>query len=220
MSVEALGRPPYDSVVDGFEDLRLFRWGGRLFATASSRRYNSRVVPRQVLLEMSNDGVPFRVVPIEYGSPEVCEKNWMPVLGTDEMMFVYGCDPFSVISVDLETGAVREVKKKKYQMCMEGWNGGSQVVQHGDGWVFVVHERAVYPDGRRVYWHRMVYMDKSLELKMFIRPFYFSRVGIEFCAGMAHFNGCFLMSFGVDDRNAGFCMVPYGDLDAAWVGIK
>ena len=219
MSTKELGNPPYDSLVTGYEDLRLFRWQKRLFAIAMSKRHNKEGACRQVLMELADDGHAKRVMPLDYSSPGTCEKNWLPIVGTDEMFVLYRCYPTIILKVGPETGMVAEVYRNTPTMDFGSWKGSSQLVPHGDGWVFVVHENADYPDRPRVYWHRFVYMDKKFKITKFTEPFVFTKVGIEYCAGLAHHAGGFVASFGMDDRKAGMCWIPYGSLEAAWVNV-
>lgn len=219
MSTKELGEPPYESLVTGYEDLRIFRWQKRLFAVAMSKRHNKPGACRQVLMELSDEGHAKRVMPLEYSSPGTCEKNWLPIVGTEDMLVLYRCSPTTVLKVGPETGVVSEVFKEASAMDFGSWKGSSQLVPHGDGWVFIVHENADYPDRPRVYWHRFVYMNKKFRITRFTEPFVFTKVGIEYCAGLAHHAGGLVASFGVDDRQAGMCWVPYAALESAWVSV-
>ena len=219
INIDGLGEPPFVSKVTGFENLRLFRFENRLFSMATSRQYNPQDKYKQVLLELSEDGVAKRVIPINYGLLDIHEKNWMPIVGDKEMMMIYSLFPFTIIRINMETGDVDDVKKDKYALSLETWHGGSQAIPYDDGWVFIIHESACYPDSLRVYWHRFVKMDKFMNLTHYTEPFYFTKIGIEFCAGLCHFNGGLLTSFGVDDRQAGLCFTPYGALNKAWLSI-
>ena len=220
MSTAQLPPPPFDSHITGFEDLRLFRWKGRLFATAMSTRHNEQRVCRQVLLELTEGGHAKRVVTMEYSPPGVYEKNWMPFVDGDEVKMIYKCWPFTVLKVDPETGAVSEVKKEWPNMCLDGWKGGSQAVPYGDGWAFVVHECIDYSDKPRVYWHRLVWMDKTLTVRKFTEPFAFCSVGIEYCAGMARWSGGLMMSFGMGDRKSALGWVSDASVEAAWIPMQ
>jgi hypothetical protein len=219
VSTDALPPPPYDSQITGFEDLRLFRWKGRLFATAMSTRHNEQIVCRQVLLEfdVGGSGRVERMVSMDYSLPGTYEKNWMPIVGHEDVLMVYKCWPFTVLKVNPETGAVTEVKKEYSALCLDGWKGGSQAIPYGDGWVFVIHENTDYPDRPRVYWHRLVWMDKSMTIRKYTEPFVFCNVGIEYCAGIARWSEGLVMSFGMKDRKSALGWVPDAALEAAWL---
>jgi hypothetical protein len=91
--------------------------------------------------------------------------------------------------------------------------GGSQGVRVEGGWIFVVHDVALPPGGGRLYLHRFVRLDDQLRLVSMTEPFYFERLGIEFCAGLAQVGDKLVASYAVNDGSARFC-----DLD--WASIR
>lgn len=220
VSFDSLPPPPYDSKITGIEDLRMFRWKGRLFAIGMSTQYNKLTMPRQVLIEMSDDGNPKRVTPLEYSAPEVCEKNWMPISGTDDMMVIYKCHPFTVLKIDPDTGSVSKVKETATSLNFGDWKGSSQAIPYNDGWVFVIHEIVGFENKPRVYWHRLVFVDRSMTIKKFTEPFCFTKVGVEYCAGIAEYRDGVVISFGVEDRKAGLCWIPKGSLEKKWIPVE
>jgi glycosyltransferase involved in cell wall biosynthesis len=213
-------RPPYESLVHGMEDLRLFRWRERLFAMGMSAEYSPNDVRRQVLIELNHVGQPIKVTPIEYSPPGMCEKNWMPVVYDGELLVIYKCHPFTILKIDPDTGAVSEFKKSGNDLDFKSWKGGSQAIPHDNGWVFVIHESVNYSDRPRVYWHRLVYMDNRFKITKFTNPFFLTKIGVEYCAGLSEHRGELVLSFGVDDRRAGFCMIPKKSLDDHWVPVE
>jgi hypothetical protein len=217
VSFGALPVPPYDSKIEDVEDLRLFRWKGRLFATGMSTRYNVKTTCRQVLVELSEKGHPKSLVPLDYSPSNVCEKNWLPVCGTEDMMVIYKCHPFTVLKIVPETGVISEVKTTNPPLNFKRWKGSSQAIPYGDGWVFVIHETVDYPDSPRVYWHRFVFMGKDMTIQKFTEPFCFTKVGVEYCAGIVEHENGVVLSFGVDDRKAGLCWIPRDALEKKWI---
>jgi hypothetical protein len=117
-------------------------------------------------------------------------------------------------------GAVSEFKRSENKLDFGHWKGGSQAIPHDDGWVFVIHESVNYSDRPRVYWHRLVYMDKSFKITKYTNPFCLTKIGVEYCAGVSEHRGELVLSFGVDDRRAGFCMIPKRSLDGHWVPVE
>lgn len=80
--------------------------------------------------------------------------------------------------------------------------GGSQLVRVSDGWLCVVHDVTWHGGGARVYLHRFVLLSTDLEIVSMTDPFYFRRLGIEFCAGLACDGDRLVASFSVEDRQA------------------
>jgi hypothetical protein len=218
VSLDVLPPPPYYSKITGIEDLRIFRWKGKLYAIGMSTQYNAQTVPRQVLIEM-DDGKPKKVVPLEYSLPGTCEKNWMPISGTEDMLIIYKCHPFTVLKLDPDTGTISKTKEDVPLLNFGDWKGSSQVIPYNDGWVFVIHEIACPANSPRVYWHRLVLMDKNMTIQKFTEPFCFTKVGVEYCAGIAEYRDGVVISFGVEDRRAGLCWIPKESLEKKWISV-
>lgn len=213
-------RPPYASLVHGMEDLRLFRWRGRLFAMGMSAEYSPNDARRQVLIELNHVGQPIKVTPIEYSPPGTCEKNWMPVVYDEELLVIYKCHPFTILKIDPDTGAVSEFKKVENKLNFGSWRGGSQAIPYDGGWVFVIHESLNYTDKPRVYWHRLVYMSKDFKITRYTDPFCLTKIGVEYCAGLVEYRGELILSFGVDDRRSWFCLIPRKSLESRWISVE
>jgi len=79
--------------------------------------------------------------------------------------------------------------------------GGSQAVRMDDGWLVVVHDVA-FPGSNRMYLHRFVMFDDKLRLVSMTDPFYFEKLGIEFCAGLARVGDKLVASYAVNDGSA------------------
>ena len=210
--------PPADLPKPAFEDrsafadLRLFAWRDGLWCTACYRELTPRGWYEQVLARI--DGYPrgpcrlsdWRVLRPQ--SPERNEKNWMPRVVGDELQFIYKCDPTRVLDEALLT-----VVETTPAIAADEFKGGSQAIPFdagpwrgtGGGWLALIHEvREWITDGRRSYRHRFVWFDEASVLRRVSRPFYFSKTGIEFAAGLAwHPDGKHLLvSYGVRDSEA------------------
>jgi hypothetical protein len=108
--------------------------------------------------------------------------------------------------------------------------GGSQLIPYEGGYIAVVHEvysvarealganslLGFFPQPARgpiayksniVYMHRFVRFDDKLTTATLGAPFYFEDYQIEFCAGLAHFAGKYVLSYGVNDKFARIALV-------------
>ena len=74
------------------------------------------------------------------------------------------------------------------------------------GWLGIVHEAWKSPaSGKRFYQHRFVWFDDDAMPVKISPPFYFTVKDIEFAVGLTenpHDPGTFLISYGVNDREA------------------
>src|SRR5205085_5257037 len=86
------------------------------------------------------------------------EKNWMPFVVGDRLLFVYGSHPFVVLEWDPVRFDVTEVQRVATPLSMAELRGGSQGVRVADGWVFLVHERRV-STSRHLYVHQLLKID-------------------------------------------------------------
>lgn len=69
------------------------------------------------------------------------------------------------------------------------------------GWLAVCHERWNMPRAnRRYYMHRFVRFNAALTAMTLGPLFFFEELGIEFCAGIARWQGKIVLSYGFQDR--------------------
>lgn len=209
--------PPFESRVASYEDLRIFRCRGELFASAMSHRHHPTLA-RQVLMRIREDGAVTSISLLEPGT-DVHEKNWMPIVGMDNPTLLYKCSPTKVVEVD-DAGHISVVRSSVPSIDMSNWNGGSEVMPHDGGWIFVVHESVAFVDKPRVYWHRFVWMDNDFVIRKYTNPFVFTKIGIEYCAGLTRRGQSFLLTFGIDDRKAAFCEIPKESLNNRWFLVE
>ena len=214
VSTELLPEPPHDSYITGYEDLRLFYWKGKLCASAMSARHDPNHL-QQVLLEFDDEARITSVTVLKH-SEAAHEKNWMPWVRGDELFFIYKMHPFLILKWNDTTKVLEQNQTADIPLSFQDWKGGSQVVQWGDGWIVATHESADYPDKRRVYSHRLTFLDKSFIPRMITDPFVFTKVGLEFCAGIARCDGGLLLSFGLSDRDAAICRIPDKSIENRW----
>lgn len=207
--------------VHGFEDARLFAWRGKWWATATVCDFTEDGRREIALLEIDEDGSVVRAEALRGPWSGAAQKNWMPLVDQDVVKFVYAASstdeagPATIFDLaETDIGAVRRLSwfvAGKYAVgCAENVSfshgrlrGGSQAVRVDDGWIFVVHDVAL-PGGGRTYLHRFGLLNDKLELVAMTDPFYFERLGIEFCAGLARCGSQLVASYAVNDGSARF----------------
>lgn len=200
----------HESMVEGYEDLRLFALAGRWYALATVRDRNPENVCEIVLLGL--DGPRIESVTLLPGpTPGRHEKNWMPFVVEDRLRIVYSCGPTVVLECDVATGELSEHSRHEAPAHAEALRGGSQGVAVAGGHLFVVHD-VVALDGRRIYGHRFVRIDAAGRLTDASPRFSFAGERIEHCAGMARRGEDVAISFGVLDRSARLALCGLDDV--------
>ncbi len=215
------------------EDLRVFSWQGRLWAVAAVHMGgNPPPVIRQGLCEMTEAGA---VIPKVHEQPsQRQEKNWMPLVEGDSLRFVYSTSPLLVTKLD--PGSMFVNPPAREMPAVTGHvRGGTPLVPYKDGYLAVVHEvyrpkreppnynpllgffapmekDPVAGDVPTIYVHRFVRFDRALSRAELSEPFYFRRIGTEFCAGALWRGDKLLLSFGSNENEAWIAYVDPMDI--------
>jgi hypothetical protein len=136
----------------------------------------------------------------------------MPVLDKP-YHFVKWTNPTEVVKVDLATlkaSRVRPVGIPKLEL--PDFRGGSQIIPWHGRYVGVVHECDLTKNrmGQKdaTYRHRFVVYDRDLKLIRVGDSFSFMGGRVEFCCGLAEYEGDLLLSFGFQDNCAFLLRVP------------
>jgi glycosyltransferase involved in cell wall biosynthesis len=190
--------PVFKDILD-VEDMRLFPWGGELWANGCVLEQNQHAWREQFLMRVNQDTgevTDWRRMDVE---PKQNEKNWMPILDTfGSMKWMYR--PGWVID---RCGTF--IVKNQPTLAVDQFSGGGQCVPFDAGYLAIIHEARPDPtNGKRYYQHRFVWFDKDYRLQKVSKPFVFFDKQIEFAAGLAHDEHFrrFIVSFGVLDREA------------------
>jgi hypothetical protein len=89
--------------------------------------------------------------------------------------------------------------------------GSTRVVGYKGGWYVLTHG-VVVRDGRRVYIHVLVELDRlTLAPKAYTVPFCFEGLGTEYCVGMDLRDGEAWFVYTKNDRDLSLGRVPWGD---------
>ncbi len=203
----------------GLEDARLVRWDGHLYGVGVRRDTTTNGQGRMEFseLELSGDSVKeigrYR---IEHPtSPEwYCEKNWMPVLDMP-YHFIQWTNPAVLVKANLKTLKSCRAIEVNEAGKIEGLpflRGGSQVIPWHNYYVCIVHDcdltKNLIGQKDATYMHRFVVYDRNWNIVRIGDPFSFMDGDIEFCCGLAEYNGDFLVSFGFQDNVAYLLRIP------------
>ena len=207
------------AVIRGYEDCRLFRWRDHWWASATVRDQDAQMRAEMVLLGLGDDGAVQSCRTLWGFGGHTHEKNWMPCVRGEELLFVYSCDPMVVLKVERLDDSVAHVGvlcEHVPPVACDHLRGGSQLLPLDGGWLAVTHE-VVYSGPSRHYLHRVIWLDDAFRLQRMTMPFFLMHEGIEFVAGLARVptRDAIVVSFGVRDAEAHLAEIALGGLRAA-----
>jgi len=125
-----------------------------------------------------------RMIERTAGSP--CEKNWTPIVDSEQNeYFIYRWSPMEIGQVNEKTNMLEIVKTyptNPQLFCKV--RGSTTFTETADGLVGLVH---FSEDHRpRHYYHMLVLLEKDTFRPLkYSEVFYFQKLGVEFCIGMA-----------------------------------
>lgn len=197
----------------GLEDVRLFRWNGKLYAAGVRRDLDSIGTGRMELSELvvsENEVFEFSRfrIPTPNNKESYCEKNWMPVLDKP-FHFIKWTNPTELVYFDIKNKNCNSIFIGDKKNTPVDLRGGSQVIKWRNYYLAVTHEVDLFKNeaGRKdaVYRHRFVLWDKNWNLIRWTKDFSIMSGHVEFCTGLALMDKEFLLSFGFQD-NAAFIL--------------
>jgi hypothetical protein len=185
-----VGLPSYGGKIHGLEDIRLYELKGcdggeRLRFIATQREYVASQVNRMMVGDVDVEGRRFvngRV--LEPPSPTGCEKNWIPLIGSDgQERFIYSWSPYRLGTVN-EKGVFEVSLEREMPPFFERMRGSTVPVEHDRFlWCIIHYSQETSP---RTYFHALVQLDPVTYIPLrYSQPFVFGRLGIEFCIGFA-----------------------------------
>ena len=201
----------------GLEDVRIFRWEGKLYTCGVRRDLDTIGTGRMELceIEITDSGVielsQYRM-PAPGDDTEYCNKNWMPILDMP-YHFVKWTNGTNIVRYDIETNTTESVIQKEWKDlgCID-LRGGSQIIPFGDYRICLAHETFLYqsPAGRKDgdYKHRFIVWDKDWNIVNVSKRFSFMNAEIEFAVGMCEYKNDYLITFGFQDNAAYLLRVP------------
>jgi glycosyltransferase involved in cell wall biosynthesis len=190
-------------LVTGLEDIRLWRFHGEMYFTATVREQNYHGHCQMVQGKLVHD-IDDKYMMVDdwkvISDGDKPEKNWMPMPANGGApRFMYRCD-----TVTIPEGLKRVATVHPVKIDVNNISGSSQLIEFKSGLLGIVHEAATGPDGKRTYWHRFAWFEKDGMLRRLSLPFVFLDRQIEFCAGLAYHpnRNDLIISFGVRDAEA------------------
>jgi len=209
-------------VTKGLEDIRLYVSSSNILkCIASTVQYSPLGKNRMVIgnYDIENNQI-HSVYLIEPPIPDTwCEKNWIPIQHPNikEDCFIYSWNPFQIGKVVEGNTSNPEFSHKLEIIINKDYNfpfinkirGSSCFIPYNDNTLIgVVHYSEEYHP--RHYYHMLIQVDiQTLSIVEISQPFYFQKIGIEFCIGFtinSENNFCFWIS--QVDRDPLFITLP------------
>ena len=196
----------------GLEDARLVYWDD-YYLIGVRRDTTTNGVGRMELSKIalnkddwSAKEIDRKRIPAPAPDNSYCEKNWMPVLDRP-----YHCVKWNspVEVVEFDGVQTNQVSVRQGVQPPKDQRGGSQLIRWGNCYISITHEVDLFKnylnqkDG--IYRHRLCVYDDQLNLVGVSQEFSFLDFRIEFCVGIAKYEGDLLVSFAVAD-NAAFVL--------------
>ena len=204
----------------GLEDARLVYWDD-YYLIGVRRDTTTNGVGRMELTKIALDKTNWTAreidrkrIPAPAPDNSYCEKNWMPVLDRP-YCFVKWHSPVEVVEYD--GTQTKQISVRQGVQPPKDQRGSSQIIRWGNCYISMTHEVDLFKnyldqkDG--IYRHRLCVYDDQLNLVGLSKEFSFLDFRIEFCVGIAEYQGDLLVSFAVTDNAAFVLVTPRGIIE-------
>jgi hypothetical protein len=202
--------PRRDHHILGLEDVRIYTDASkqlRFVSTSVEYSTQNRIVTGEIDPET---GVYNNVVVIESPTNASCEKNWIPVHGTNDI--VYSWNPLRVGHI--EKSELKFDKEIETPWFFRHLRGSSCPIRVKNELLFLVHY-VMYTTPRR-YFHCIVVLDRDTYVpKRISLPFVFRKDGIEYSLSMTQIKNEFEFIFSSWDDSPTITRVPVSDIE--WI---
>jgi hypothetical protein len=209
MKEDTTGLTSRNSRIRGLEDVRVYTDAkGVMRFLATSCEFSPKIRVVGGLYDTSiHDCVVF-----EPPTDTDCEKNWLPVNGTDDVIYRW---------FPLQVGTLEENRMVVHTTHATPWffshlrGSASPIRVGGDLWVLTHFVEYTQP---RKYYHCFVTLDPgSYAPKAVSLPFVFKKTGIEYCLGCSLKGNEILFAFSSWDDNPATTLVPVSQFE--WIQV-
>jgi tetratricopeptide (TPR) repeat protein len=197
MDDSSVGMPKYPHPVMGLEDLRLYKNTEGLSFVATTQEHAEGKV-RLLQGRYGPDGTYSDCKVLESPHNRQCEKNWLPIQGTD--MMIYGWSPFEVLD---RKGIRRSIPTPP---MFSAFCGSAPPILVGDKFWTLVH-MVEYAKPRK-YYHLFVETQSIDKVTRITLPFVFKSAAVEYC-----------VSCRLSDPTTVSCYVSFADANPARIDI-
>jgi len=188
MDEATVNLPVLDHTIRGLEDVRgYFDKNGTSCFTATVHNYDKdiRILQGKYTTGQYKD---CRVLPSPHGRH--CEKNWLPINGTD--MFIYDWHPLTLVD---SSGTI--VKEIQTAPMFSNFRGSAPPIKMDGKWWTLVHMVDYGPP--RKYYHCLVELNTDFVPTRVSMPFTFVSPAIEYCLSFRHVNDTLHFFAGINE---------------------
>ncbi len=178
MDDSSITLPRKDARILGLEDLRVYPdASGTLRFVATSSEYSDSIRIVRGTYDLENARYTDCVV-MESPLNASCEKNWIPVPGTDDV--IYSWNPLRIGR--FEGSTLKFTTERPTPWMFQHLRGSAVPFRVRDEWWVLVH--SVEYSTPRKYIHWIVVLTNDYHVKQISLPFVFAAQGIEYCIGI------------------------------------
>lgn len=193
------------SHVLGFEDLRLFEFNNKLYFIATQNEYSLRGNNQMVVGEYSIEHKTYyNFNIIKSPNNELCEKNWLPVINNNEVVYIYNWCPLQLGKIN-ENNELVIYKKYDVPSIFNLFRGSAIPVYDNDNKIYYsLTHSVIFPNdnvSNRQYFHTIVVLDINLKPIKYSIPFFFKKFNIEYCLGLAVNKDIISFIFSQNEKN-------------------
>lgn len=210
--------PPKDwplavyTLVQGFEDCRLFVVKDQLFCTSTVREQNKNGLCEVFLSELDpQTGNMLWAKKLNCHEPHLHQKNWMPFDSGDSFRFLYSCDP--TVIIDDQGGIIHE---NNCSISGDNFRGSGQIIKFYNGYLAIIHESVILENSLRDYVHRFIRLDQHYQINGISPRFKFIGERIEFAAGICWHpdDKKIIISHGIGDKESWLSIIDAERIDS------
>jgi glycosyltransferase involved in cell wall biosynthesis len=194
-----VGLPTNNHTVRGLEDIRGFMDGkGNQCFTATVHNYEENVI-RILRGQYSPSGSYSKCVVLPSPRGRTCEKNWLPISGTDLM--IYEWNPLTLVD-----GTGHIVKEIPTRPMFSVFRGSAPPIRVETSWWALVH--MVDYGATRKYYHCIVELSHEFVPTRVTMPFVFVSPAIEYCLSFRKVDASLHFFAGINETALSRFVVP------------
>lgn len=207
--------------IRGLEDMRVFRWRDKVYATCTSLEHTVDNSPRQCMAEfgvVDGENCVVTVTRLRGHNDQLVQKNWLPFVMNGDLFFIYGYNPVTVLRY-IPTNETNDLNLTVHCVTtapinMNGFRGSSGPVFIDEKNILVmIHEVAYHPDEGRRYMHRFILFNDKFEYVNHSKLFYFHHAGgVEMVTGMVMVGPTLYVTMGIEDAESYLMVLPVADV--------
>lgn len=179
--------PKAKTYSEGFEDMRLYEFDGKLKFIATTVNYAQTEPGRSRMIignynKDTHSYSEYKIIEPPYDTYN--EKNWIPLCNKGEEWFIYKWSPFEIGKIN-DNNKLEIIKSVPIiGACFHKVRGSSIFYEVNDGYLGVIH--FCEEGAPRHYYHYLVLLNKETMVpEKYSQPFYFNNISIEFCIGFS-----------------------------------